>query len=71
GLWLNCDFQLTGQWWQKVLLKSMFLFFRAICDIEASRLPGIQKQFALHGYQSMAEKTFYGDFIFSAVYGTA
>ncbi|HVV54711.1 MAG TPA: class I SAM-dependent methyltransferase, partial [Mucilaginibacter sp.] len=22
GLWLNADFQLTGKWWQKLLLKS-------------------------------------------------
>ena len=26
GTWLNVDFQLTGKWWQNILLKSMFLF---------------------------------------------
>ncbi|HAL82557.1 MAG TPA: methyltransferase type 12, partial [Mucilaginibacter sp.] len=45
GLWLNCDFQLTGIWWQKVFLKSMFLFFKLICNIEASHLPEIEKYF--------------------------
>src|ERR1700756_5595140 len=32
GFWLNCDFQRTGKWWQSVLLKTMFLFFRLICN---------------------------------------
>src|ERR1700761_6816570 len=39
GLWLNADFQLSGKWWQNVLLKIMFIFFRAICRIEAKHLP--------------------------------
>ena len=47
GLWLNTDFQLTGKWWQKVLLKSMLFFFKLICHIEASKLPDIEKQFKL------------------------
>ena len=25
GIWLNADFQLTGKWWQNVLLKSMLV----------------------------------------------
>ena len=27
GIWLYCDFQNTGVWWQKVVLKLMYLFF--------------------------------------------
>src|ERR1700744_2328908 len=27
GLWLNTSFQLSGKWWQPVLLKTMFVFF--------------------------------------------
>lgn len=68
GLWLNTDFQLTGKWWQNVLLKSMFLFFRAICGIETSVLPDIEQQFKQHGYTVFAEKTFFGEFVVSAVY---
>jgi ubiquinone/menaquinone biosynthesis C-methylase UbiE len=69
GLWLNCDFQLSGKWWQRFLLKSMFLFFRATCNIEASKLPDIEKQFREHDYQIIAQQTFFGDFISSKVYG--
>jgi len=68
GIWLNADFQLTGKWWQKVMLKSMLLFFKLLCSIEASKLPDIEKQFEKHGYKEIAQKTFYGDFIVSKVY---
>ncbi|HZY39525.1 MAG TPA: class I SAM-dependent methyltransferase [Mucilaginibacter sp.] len=68
GIWLNCDFQLTGRWWQNVLLKIMFWFFRAICNIEASKLPDIQSQFYFFGYKCIARKMFYRDFIIAGVY---
>jgi cyclopropane fatty-acyl-phospholipid synthase-like methyltransferase len=68
GLWLNCDFQLTGKWWQNVLLQSMFIFFRMICNIEASRLPDINKRFAEKEYMVVDEKTFFGRFVLSRVY---
>jgi ubiquinone/menaquinone biosynthesis C-methylase UbiE len=68
GLWLNADFQLTGKWWQQLLLKSMFLFFRILCCIEASSLPDIEQQFEKYSYESIAGAFFYGDFIISKVY---
>jgi hypothetical protein len=68
GLWLNADFQLTGKWWQQLLLKSMFLFFRILCGIEASSLPNIEQQFEQYNYESIAGRFFYGDFIISKAY---
>lgn len=68
GLWLNADFQLTGKWWQKFLLRSMFLFFRMLCNIEASELPDVDSQFRLSGYKAVEERAFFGDFIISKVY---
>jgi ubiquinone/menaquinone biosynthesis C-methylase UbiE len=68
GLWLNADFQLTGKWWQFVLLKSMFLFFRLICGIEASKLPDIKQQFEKHGYKALEEQCFYGEFVVTTAY---
>jgi ubiquinone/menaquinone biosynthesis C-methylase UbiE len=68
GLWLNTDFQLTGKWWQQVLLKTMFLFFKILCGIEASKLPAIEKRFAEAGYHVVDKRTFFGDFIVSEVY---
>ncbi|UOE50196.1 class I SAM-dependent methyltransferase [Mucilaginibacter sp. SMC90] len=68
GLWLNADFQLTGRWWQNVMLKSMFIFFRLLCGIEASKLPAIEKRFNAAGYAVVDDKTFFGDFIVARVY---
>lgn len=68
GLWLNADFQLTGKWWQKVLLKSMLLFFRIVCRIEATKLPDIAKCFGRYGYKVIEQKEFFDQFIISAVY---
>jgi ubiquinone/menaquinone biosynthesis C-methylase UbiE len=68
GVWLNTDFRLTGKWWQKILLKSMILFFRMICQIEASRLPNIEKCFEQNGYKIINRKSFFGEFILSTAY---
>jgi ubiquinone/menaquinone biosynthesis C-methylase UbiE len=68
GIWLNTDFRLTGKWWQKVLLKSMLLFFRIVCRIEAKQLPGIESCFEKNGYKITQQKSFFGDFILSTVY---
>ncbi|MFI5158993.1 MAG: class I SAM-dependent methyltransferase, partial [Sphingobacteriales bacterium] len=37
ALWLNTSFQLTGKWWQQIMLQSMFILFKVICNIEASK----------------------------------
>lgn len=67
GLWLNTDFRLTGKWWQKILLRSMIVFFRLVCGIEATKLPGIEQCFAKQGYAAIKQKSFFGDFILSTV----
>jgi len=71
GKWLNADFQLTGKWWQNVLLKSMFLFFKMLCNIEASQLPDIERQFKAYDYKAIEQQTFFGDFVVATVYSKA
>jgi ubiquinone/menaquinone biosynthesis C-methylase UbiE len=66
--WLNADFQLTGKWWQSALLKSMFLFFRMLCKIEASQLPDVERLFISCGFKALEGKCFYGDFVVARVY---
>ncbi len=68
AIWLNADFQLTGKWWQSVLLKSMFLFFRMLCKIEASQLPDVEQLFNARGYRAVERRSFYGNFVVSMVY---
>jgi ubiquinone/menaquinone biosynthesis C-methylase UbiE len=68
GIWLNTDFRSTGKWWHTFLLKSMILFFRLICGIEAKKLPGIEGQFERHQYKVIDQKSFFGEFILSTGY---
>jgi len=68
GIWLNCDFQLTGKLWQWVMLKSMFIFFRLICNIEASKLPNIRECFEHDDFRSIAQKNFFREFIGAEIY---
>lgn len=68
GLWLNTDFQLTGKWWQPLLLKTMYTFFRMFSSIPVSKLPDVSRVFALHGFNAIASATFYGDFILTKAY---
>jgi spermidine synthase len=75
GLWLIADFRISAtetglhQWWKKELVKSMYLFFRAVCHISAKTLPDFGCLFADLGLQLAYESTFYKGLIFSAVYG--
>ncbi|MDB5123778.1 MAG: hypothetical protein JWP94_1907 [Mucilaginibacter sp.] len=68
GLWLYADFQLTKKWWQQLLLKLMLRFFKLICNIEASRLPDVEKRFERHNYKGVEEQTFFYDFVIAKVY---
>jgi ubiquinone/menaquinone biosynthesis C-methylase UbiE len=68
GIWLNTDFRPAGKWWHTLLLKSMIIFFRTICGIEAKKLPDIEKQFEQHQYEMIDHKSFFGEFILSTAY---
>jgi ubiquinone/menaquinone biosynthesis C-methylase UbiE len=71
GLWLYCDFQQTGVWWQRSLLRVMYLFFRTLCGIVASRLPDMEHVFTGAGYSRADERTFLRCFIVSRIYKKA
>ena len=68
AFWLNTSFQLTGKWWQQVLLKTMFIFFKVTCGIEASKLPGIDKCFEENGFKLIEQQSFFGDFIGAKIF---
>jgi ubiquinone/menaquinone biosynthesis C-methylase UbiE len=68
GTWLNTDFRPAGKWWHTFLLRSMIIFFRTICGIEAKRLPDIERQFEQRQYVIIDQKSFFGEFILSTAY---
>ncbi len=63
GIWLYTDFQLTAKesYWQKILLKSMYVFFKMVSKVEAKKLPAIVKLFS--NYALIDKYTYYKDFI--------
>jgi len=71
GTWLYCDFVNTNVFWQKALLKSMYLFFRAFCGIEATKLPDAEACFARYHYKVIGQKFFLHKFITATVYKKA
>ncbi len=68
GLWLAADFVDTGKTWQKIMLWSMYRFFRMACGIEARRLPTWPSRIASAGMELISSSAFYGGFIRSTVY---
>jgi ubiquinone/menaquinone biosynthesis C-methylase UbiE len=68
GMWLCTDFAETGKWWQRLLMQSMYVFFKLLCNIDANQLPDIDACFLKHHYQTGAQKLFYADFIISKQY---
>ncbi|MBT1702660.1 class I SAM-dependent methyltransferase [Chryseosolibacter indicus] len=68
SLWLVSDFQDKGVWWQRVLLRSMFLFFRFACGIHLKRLPNWKNLFSNSKFVVLDSKDFFRGFIHSVVY---
>jgi ubiquinone/menaquinone biosynthesis C-methylase UbiE len=71
GLWLFTDFHIDegiNRFWQKALLRSMYVFFKNISDVEADRLPDMQQLFSKHNFEPASESYFFGRFIYSAAY---
>lgn len=68
GLWLFADFQDIGKLWQKLMLKTMYTFFKVLCGIETTKLPDINLQFSRYNYQLINSRTFYKGFILAAEY---
>lgn len=68
GLWLNTDFQLTGPFWQKLMLKSMYLFFKLFKAVDVQKPPDTENIFRQYGYQLKAYRSFYRNFISSQLY---
>jgi ubiquinone/menaquinone biosynthesis C-methylase UbiE len=69
GFWLYADFVNTNdtKLWQKFLLKTMYLFFRATADIETQELIDMRPHFKLK-YDLLSQQFYYRRFIQAVVY---
>jgi ubiquinone/menaquinone biosynthesis C-methylase UbiE len=69
GFWLYADFVNTNEnkLWQKFLLKTMYLFFKATADIETQELVDMRPHFKLK-YDLLSQQFYYRRFIQAVVY---
>lgn len=71
GLWLFADFYYDREkslWWHKLLLRTMYTFFRLCCNIEASSLFDMSTCFGEGQYEVLHKRFFYFGFIQSIAY---
>jgi len=68
GSWLFADFQHTGVWWQKQLIKLMYLFFRRFCGMQGRQLPHWPTVFDNLGLCCLEERVFFQKMITSRLY---
>ncbi|HEY5746393.1 MAG TPA: class I SAM-dependent methyltransferase [Chryseolinea sp.] len=68
SVWLVADFIPPKVWWQKVLLKIMYIFFRRFCGIEARHLPPWEQAMVAGKWRAEGEKLFFHGFIKSVRY---
>lgn len=68
GLWLVSDFNDQGKWWQTLLLKVMYLFFKVTAGIEATRIPPWEKKLDDLKLDKRQTKMFFGNFIRCVLY---
>lgn len=68
AIWLLADFKNTDIWWQEILIKVMYWFFRFTCHIEASELPDFDQIFIRGKHTKQFRDTFYNGMIESTVY---
>jgi tRNA (cmo5U34)-methyltransferase len=68
SFWIATDFNDDNKWWQKVLLKTMYFFFRITCGLESQELPEWNKGIKMADVREVESKSFYRGFIKTALY---
>ncbi len=66
--WLVADFRPPRRWWQRGLLRAMYLFFGAAVGLRARHLPPWPETLAALGNSKTYESDFYGGFITGQVW---
>jgi tRNA (cmo5U34)-methyltransferase len=66
--WLLADFRPPQRWWQHLLLRSMYLFFRLTTGLEARQLPLVQPALEALGLRVRQQATFLGGAVEATVF---
>lgn len=65
--WIVTEFE-NKYWWHRLLLKSMYMFFRATSNVEASKLPDWKGLIYKQNLVESKSASFYGAFIKSTMF---
>lgn len=68
GIWLFTDFKAQNIWWQKILLRLMFTFFKFFASLESKQLYDFEELFDALEMKSLTSKSFFHEMIVSHVY---
>jgi tRNA (cmo5U34)-methyltransferase len=72
GIWIFTDFTLTSHkrrhFWQKYLLKMMYVFFSIISGVEGRSLPDYDRLFNGVGFKQQKSRKFYWEMIESRIF---
>ena len=71
GAWLCTDFVATNRWYQKGMLKVMYLFFGIVANLENRNLPDWETLLIKEGLEPRREKYFWSGFIKAAIFKNA
>ncbi|TPE43509.1 class I SAM-dependent methyltransferase [Pontibacter mangrovi] len=74
GQWLFADFWPVQQrplWWQRLLIKSMYVFFGWLSQVQARQLPDYQQHFKDLGFSPTHSQSFYGGMVQAKVFKRA
>ncbi len=69
--WLLADFRPPRHWWQRLLLKTMYGFFRLSTGLRARRLPDLRAALAALGLRPRLVGTFFADTVEAVVFEPA
>jgi tRNA (cmo5U34)-methyltransferase len=65
--WLVADFRPPRAWWQRALLRTMYLFFGVAVGLRAQQLPPWPTELRALGLEITYQSSYYSDFILSQV----
>ena len=72
GIWLFSDFNISEKpvdsWWQRIMIRSMYLFFKITCQLDTIKLPDIEQAFQQLAFKKVHSKSFFRNMIVSRVY---
>jgi tRNA (cmo5U34)-methyltransferase len=66
--WIACDFVNTGPIWQRILLKTMYIFFKIFAKLRNQALPDWYGALIRNGYLELGRQEFYRRFIRACVF---